>query len=100
MLAKSTLIAAVAAATLIASPAFAQSFTPSSGTGNATQSYFDDGGRIHLGTPSRQNQQIAIHRTGLNAFASVPRASTGVDDPAATGGGSSGYNEGLRTNEW
>jgi len=76
MLTKSKLIAAVTVAVLgIASPAFAQSFTPSFGTGNEAQSYFDANGRDHLGAAPQDNQQVAAHRSGLNAYASVPRAS-------------------------
>jgi hypothetical protein len=73
MLTKSTLIAAVTAATFIASPAFAQSFTPSFGTANEAPAHFDARGGIHLGAAPQQNEQIAVHRSGLNAFASVPR---------------------------
>jgi hypothetical protein len=36
-------------------------------------------------------------RSGVRAFASVPRS---VDDPAVTGGGSIGYNQNLRLNQW
>jgi hypothetical protein len=35
--------------------------------------------------------------SGARAFASVPRS---VDDPAVTGGGSIGYNQSLRLNQW
>jgi len=35
--------------------------------------------------------------SGARAFASVPRS---VDDPAVTGGGSIGYNQNLRLNQW
>jgi hypothetical protein len=35
--------------------------------------------------------------SGVRAFASVPRS---VDDPAVTGGGSIGYNQSLRLNQW
>jgi hypothetical protein len=35
--------------------------------------------------------------SGVRALASVPRS---VDDPAATGGGSLGYNASLRLNQW
>jgi hypothetical protein len=41
--------------------------------------------------------RISSHRSGSRAFASVPRS---VDDPALTGGGSIGYNESLRLNQW
>ena len=41
--------------------------------------------------------RLSSHRSGVRALASVPRS---VDDPALTGGGSSGYNESLRLNHW
>jgi hypothetical protein len=96
----SKLIAAIAVATFIASPAFAQSFNPSEGTGNVVSSYYDHSGGLHAGVAQPQNEQIAAHRNGLNAFASVPGAASGVNDPTLTGGGSIGYDESLRTNEW
>jgi hypothetical protein len=96
----SKMIAAVAVATFLASPAFAQSFDPSIGTGNVVSSYYDQSGGLHAGAAQSQNEQIAAHRNGLNAFASVPRAASAVDDPTLTGGGSIGYDEDLRTNEW
>jgi len=47
------------------------------------------------------HEKLAHRQSGLNAFALVPRAAAGsVDDPAATGGGSTGYNESIRTNQW
>jgi len=50
------------------------------------------------------NQQFSgqsARQTALDAFAMVPRGQAGsVDDPAATGGGSAGYNETLRANQW
>jgi hypothetical protein len=44
--------------------------------------------------------QIAVHRSGLNAFASVGRAGFGSDSPSSTGGGSVGYNEMLQNDQW
>ena len=96
----SKMIASVAVATFLASPAFAQSFDPSIGTGNVVSSYYDNGGGLHAGAAQPQNQQVAVHRSGLNAFASVPGAASGIDNPALTGGGSTGYDQSLRTNEW
>jgi len=96
----SKLIAAAAVATFLASPAFAQSFDPSAGTGNVVSSFYDHTGGLHTGAGLGQNEQIAVGRSGLNAFASVPRTASGIDSPALTGGGSFGYNESLRTNEW
>jgi hypothetical protein len=75
MLTKSTLIAAVAVATIsIASPAFAQSFSRSWGTGNELPTYYDHEGGLHLGAaPQESNTQIAVKRSGLNAFAQTRR---------------------------
>jgi hypothetical protein len=47
----------------------------------------------------------AIHRSadpqsGLNAYDMVPGGSWNSYSPAATGGGSLGYNENLRTDQW
>jgi hypothetical protein len=61
----------VAAAIVIlglASPAFAQSFNRSDGTGNELPSYYDSSGGLHAGTAPQQ-KQLAVHRSGLNAFA-------------------------------
>jgi hypothetical protein len=54
---------------------------------------------------AHKGKQISAHHyvtqgsqgSGVRAFASVPRS---VDDPAATGGGSIGYNQNLRLNRW
>jgi hypothetical protein len=54
-------------------PAFAQSFNRTEGTGNVLPSYYDSNGGIHAGIAPQQNQ-IAAHRSGLSAFARVPRA--------------------------
>jgi hypothetical protein len=84
---------------LSAAPAFAQSFNRSDGTGNELPSYYDSQGGLRAGTASEQNQIVA-HRNGLSAFASVPRGASSSDSPAATGGGSVGYNEMLRNDQW
>jgi opacity protein-like surface antigen len=55
----------------------------------------------HKGKPisAHQNGYVAQSNqgSGARAFASVPRS---VDDPAVTGGGSIGYNQNLRLNQW
>jgi hypothetical protein len=92
-------VIATIAALSCASPAFAQSFSRTDGTG--VPSYYDSQGGLHVGIPTQQNQ-IAIHRNGLNAFARIPNADGAADasdSPAATGGGSIGYNRMLRE-EW
>lgn len=66
----------------IASPAFAQYASQSGPSISAHHS---------------KHFRISSHRNGSRAFASVPRS---VDDPALTGGGSIGYNENLRLNQW
>jgi hypothetical protein len=72
---KLALIAAIAVMT-VTSSAFAQSYDPSVGTGNV------------------QNDQIAAGRSGLRAFARVPRGERSDDDynPAT-----SGYDHGIET---
>ncbi len=77
MLTKSTLIAAVAVAAVgIASPAFAQSFSATWGTGNSIATYYDRDGGLHVGAaPLDGNTLIAVRRSGLNALARVRQPS-------------------------
>ena len=70
------------AAVSIASPALAQ--------------YASQGGPS-ISAYHSKHLRISSHRSGSRAFASVPRS---IDDPAVTGGGSVGYNENLRLNQW
>jgi hypothetical protein len=64
----------------IAAPAFAQSYHPVARHG-------------HINAATAQS--------GRNAFAMVPAGEVGtVLSPAATGGGSVGYNENLRRDQW
>lgn len=94
---KSKLVVATAVAMLgLASPAFAQSFDNDWGTGNSTPSFYDSQGGLHIGSAAQQQTQLA-QRSGENAFAMVPNAASGIDNPGLTGGGSSGYNETVRT---
>jgi hypothetical protein len=93
MISKSKLAAlALAAIAAFASPALAQSLE----TGTAADTY---------GWNGSQGRQIIDRATapanGLGAFAMVPRIGqfASTNDPAATGGGSGGYNEGLLKNE-
>jgi hypothetical protein len=88
------LIAIVAiTASVMATPAFAQSFDKDSGTGNVLPfSYAANG--------AEQTGKIAGRQSGLDAFAMVPRTSSVAGDsnsPAATGGGSEGYNQLVET---
>ncbi len=62
-----------------ASPASAQSYNRTEGSGNSLPMYYDSQGGQHCGQQSActgiapQQIQIAADRSGLNAFASVPR---------------------------
>jgi hypothetical protein len=109
---------AVLAAMSIASPAFAQSFNKGDGTGNNMPFAYGPGGTKPSWTVAPENEQIAgrqsnagkvaVRRNGHNAvavapgrglydYAAVPFASgsDAANSPAATGGGSTGYNEML-----
>lgn len=87
----------------IAAPAFAQSFDPEFGTGNTLPFAFattaQQSGKVALARHERI--KATARRSGLNAFAMVPAVEGGSAlSPAATGGGSVGYNENLRRNQW
>ena len=90
---KLALIAAVAVVT-VASPAFAQSYDPSVGTGNVLPFAYGAGAikQRSVALPP-QNDQIAAGRSGLHAFARVPRGERSDDDynPAT-----SGYDHGIQ----
>jgi hypothetical protein len=79
----------LAALTVIATPAFAQSFDPDNGTGNVLP--------FSYAPTAPHNNKIVVRRSGLNAFARVPRTPSvsNPNDPALVGGGSFGYNEML-----
>ncbi len=88
-----TFVTPAAVPTIVATPAFAQSFCTCDGTGNVLK--FTDNPITH------QNEAAALavnRQRGLNAFGMAPRhgARFNSNDPAATGGGSIGYNEMLR----
>jgi hypothetical protein len=80
----------LAVLTVFATPAFAQSFDPDNGTGNVLPF-------SHKST-APQNNKTAVRQSGLHAFAMVPGPGSAFNSnsPAATGGGSLGYNEMLR----
>jgi hypothetical protein len=109
---------AVLAAMSVASPALAQSFNKGDGTGNNMPFAYGPGGTKPAWTVPQENEQtaarqsnpgkVAVHRNGHNAvavapgrglydYATVPFASgfDAANSPAATGGGSTGYNEML-----
>jgi hypothetical protein len=103
---KLVLVAAVAAIGMSA-PAFAQSFDPDVGTGNIVSFSV---GPANVVAPV-QHKRIAVlkvlHRSaaarqnGFNAFAMVPAGAGGsAFSAAANGGGSIGYNENLRRDQW
>jgi len=84
------LLTVLAAFTVFATPAFAQSFCACDGTGNVL---------VFGNRPTApQNGKIAVRRTGLDSFAMAPKSEPGFNTnaPAGTGGGSLGYNEMLR----
>ena len=84
----------------VASPAFAQSFDPDIGTGNALSLTDQSTASYAQALPeiSVHHKRVANRHEGLDAFAMAPRAQRGSvsDDPADTGGGSLGYNEELK----
>ena len=109
---------AVLAAMSAASPALAQSFNKGDGTGNNLAFAYGPNGTKPTWTVMPQNEQtavrqsnagkVAVRQTGHNRFAvtgtsglydyaAVPFASgsDAANSPAATGGGSTGYNEML-----
>jgi hypothetical protein len=110
-------VIAVLVAMSVASPALAQSFDRSSGTGNELPFAYGPGGTKPAWTVPQNEQiavrqsnagKVAVRQTGRNAFAAVPgrglydyaavpfaSGSDAANSPAATGGGSTGYNEML-----
>jgi hypothetical protein len=104
MMKKTTLALIALAATGIASPAFAQSYDPGDGTGNALQFAYGAGAikQRSVAVPPAglavAPQQLAARDNGRHLYAFVPSAgpaASSSNDPAATGGGSTGYNEML-----
>ena len=100
--AKFAIIAALALTRLAATPAFGQSFSAGYGTGNvlpfnstvAAPAVASHHASAHA---ARHASAHAARQNGLNSFAMEPRRQLqfGADSPAATGGGSIGYNENL-----
>lgn len=100
-------LALVAVAVIgIAAPAFAQSFDPDVGTGNIVPFSV---GPASVATPvqhrtaamHRARRAVAARQSGLGAFALAPAGAVGGSlSPMATGGGSIGYNENLRRDQW
>ena len=77
--------------TVVATPALAQSFNPSFGTGNELPFSYKS---------TAQDTQSIARASGENAFAMTPGQSVNHDpnSPANTGGGSEGYNWSLAHN--
>jgi hypothetical protein len=91
---KFAIIAALALTRLAATPAFGQSFSTGYGPGNVLP--FNS----TVAAPAVASHHASAHaarRNGLNSFAMEPRQQLqlGAESPAATGGGSIGYNENL-----
>jgi hypothetical protein len=84
-----------------ASPAFAQS---ADHTGSQMASYYDATGKQTWGTWGPQARATSRHsaarRSGLYAYAKVPDAAPRSYGVAPLAGGSIGYNENLRTDQW
>jgi hypothetical protein len=72
----------------LATPASAESFRASDGTGNVLPF-------SHKGAKPHKNV-VTFGDAALGAFASGPGVIDGASAPAVTGGGSPGYNELLR----
>src|SRR5580693_8341791 len=118
---KKLALIAVLAAMSVASPALAQSFDKSSGTGNELPFAYGPGGTKPAWTVAPENNQVAAapransrqvagRQTGRNSFAAVgtqglynyagsapPAVQGNPFSPAETGGGSTGYNELVQT---
>jgi hypothetical protein len=91
---KFAIIAVLGLARLAATPAFGQSFSAGYGTGNVLP--FNS----TVAAPAVASHHESAHaarRNGLNSFAMEPRQQLqfNAESPAATGGGSIGYNENL-----
>jgi opacity protein-like surface antigen len=78
------LLIVLASLTVIATPAFAQSFNPSDGTGNV----------LPFSYPSQQDTRAIAGPKGVQAYAMARDENVNHDpySPANTGGGSEGYN--------
>ena len=91
---KFAIIAALALTRLAATPAFGQSFSTGYGTGNVLPC---NGTVAAPAVAPHHAIAQAARRNGLSSFAMEPRQQLqfSAESPAATGGGSIGYNENL-----
>jgi hypothetical protein len=87
----------VAVLTVFATPAFAQSFDRTVGTGNVLPFSYQP---TDPQPAASHHEKSAVAQSGLHSFAMVPGVGAGSafssNSPDATGGGSIGYNENLR----
>ena len=94
-----TFLAALTVLGALAQPVSAQSFCTCDGTGNVLK-FTNNPITFQNPAPGRAGfGQVGSGQVGLDAFAMVPASSgraASSDDPAATGGGSTGYNQNLR----
>jgi opacity protein-like surface antigen len=82
------ILATLALLTVIATPAFAQDYIDSNGTGNV----------LPFAYATTQNTRTTSQAQAEQAYASAPierNVNQDVDSPANTGGGSEGYNSEL-----
>jgi hypothetical protein len=80
----------LAVLTAVATPAFAQSFDPESGTGDVLP--------FSHSAAATRNDRSAVNQSAMRSYAAVPGFGSigNPDAPQANGGGSAGYNEMLR----
>jgi hypothetical protein len=92
-------LAAFAAAGM--APAFAQ---PADHFGSQLPHYFDSNGAEIFGSwgprAAASSGHVLTPRSGLSAFARVPGGASGSFGSQLFGGGSIGYNENLRIDQW
>jgi len=64
-------LATLAVLSVIATPAFAQSFDPEAGSGNVLPSYYGPDGALHAGIFASPNDKSAVRHSGMHASALV-----------------------------
>jgi len=91
---KFILFAALAATRFFSAPAFGQSFGADLWADNASRAHSPS---TPPGPVSHRGPRRITQRGGLNSYAMQPRSQSDFNSniPAATGGGSVGYNENL-----
>ena len=91
---RTTFIAA-AAAVVIGSPAFAETYLNEMGTGDVHPIMHQGATSWNYAAPS---YVASTRRSGLHSYAMVGSRAGNANDVALTGGGSRGYNENLNNN--